>query len=293
MSAIITTPAYLIVDLQHGYEWGNKISIVSSQLQAKGPAALAGGHVTSSWGHDRHAYFTMEFSKKPERVVFFSDDQEVPAGQGLTGKNLKAVAYFKTKKDEVILVRTGISGVSPEGAAKNLKAECNTWDFDKVRSNAKSAWRKQIGKIQVTGDNEDHKKVFYTALYHLSLGPTMFDDVDGQYRGMDNQVHTLPAGQRNYTTFSLWDTYRAAHPAYTLLEANRVPDFVNTLMRMAEQSPDGMPVWPLQGTETGTMTGYHSAAVMAEACNKGFTGVDWNKAYELMMKRAMQWLIIS
>ena len=104
---------------------------------------------------------------------------------------------------------------------------------------------------------------------------------------MDDQVHTLPAGDHNYTTFSLWDTYRAAHPTYTLIERQRVPQFVNTLIRMAAQSPAGMPVWPLHGKETGIMTGYHSAAVIAEACNKGFTGIDYDLAYQCMMKRAM------
>ena len=246
--------------------------------------------MTRAWGEGRHSYFTMEVSKRPERIVFFSDDHEVaapPANQQLLGKNLKAVLYFKTHADEVVLVRTGISGVSADGAAKNLKTELNTWDFNKVRLQANTAWRRQLSKIQITTKNDAHRKIFYTALYHMSLGPTRFDDVDGQYRGMDNQVYTLEAGQHNYTTFSLWDTYRAAHPAYTLIEAERVPQFVNTLMRMAEHSPAGMPVWPLQGRETGTMTGYHSAAVMAEARNKGFTGVDWEKAYALMMKRAM------
>ena len=282
--------AYLIVDLQHSYLTNKQSSVESAEVQPMGGAGLTGGHVTAAWGNHRHSYFAMEFSKKPEKIVFFSDDHEVPApahGQQLEGKNLKAVAYFKTHADELILVRTGISGVSADGAAKNLKAECNTWNFDKVRSNAKAAWAKQLGKIQVTTDNEAHKKVFYTALYHMSLGPTLFDDVDGQYRGMDNQVHTLPAGAgRNYTSFSLWDTFRAAHPAYTLVESERVPEFVNTLIRMAEQSPSGMPVWPLYGRETGTMTGYHSAAVIAEACNKGFTGPDYAHAYELMQKMA-------
>ena len=282
--------AWLILDLQHGYEWSKKSSIVSSEIQQRAPAVLAGGHVTSSWGHDRHSYFMLEVSRRPDSITFYSDGHEVPApptNQQLMGKDLKAVLHYKTKKDEVLLVRTGISGTSAEGAGRNLKAELNTWDFDKIRTQAHAAWRKQLSKAQVTTDNQDHKKVFYTALYHMSLGPSLFDDVDGQYRGMDNQVHTLPANERNYTTFSLWDTYRAAHPAYTLLVPERVPQFVNTLMRMAEQSPAGMPVWPLQGTETGTMTGYHSASVMSEACNKGFTGVDWNKAYALMMKRAM------
>jgi predicted alpha-1,2-mannosidase len=281
--------AYLILDLQHGYGPGDG-PVDSAELRQTAADTLSGGRRTSAWGKNRAANFTMQVSKKPERIVFFSDDKEVasPAsGTELKGKNLKCVLYFKTKQDEAILVKTGLSGVSAEGAAKNLKAEVPGWNFDQVRTAAHTAWRRQLSKIQVETANEAHKRVFYTALYHVSLGPSAFDDVDGQYRGMDNEVHTLAAGQRNFTAFSLWDTFRAAHPAYTLIEPERVPQFVNALIRMAEQSPEGMPVWPLMGTETGTMTGYHSAAVISEACNKGFTGVDWERAYSLMMKRAM------
>lgn len=281
--------AYILLDLSHCY---SKTSAVeSAELAPMGKDGLMGGHVTRAWGDHRHSFFALEFSKTPDRIVLFSDDQQAaPAAapeQPLQGKNLKAVAYFKTKADEVILVRTGISGVSAEGAAKNLKAECNTWDFDKLRGDATEAWRKQIGKIHITTDNTDHKKIFYTALYHMSLGPTLFDDVDGQYRGMDNQVHTLESkSDRNYTTFSLWDTFRAANPAYTLLEPERTPQFVKALIVEAEQSPDGMPVWPLYGRETGTMTGYHSASVIAEAYNKGIEGPDYARAYTLMEKMA-------
>ena len=151
--------AYILLDLQHSY---SKTSAVeSAELAPMGTTGLMGGHVTSAWGDHRHSFFAMEFSKAPERIVFFSDDQQVePAkapDQPVQGKSLKAVAYFKTTADEVNLVRTGISGVSAEGAAKNLKAECNTWDFDKLRGNAADAWRKQIGKINITTDNTDHK----------------------------------------------------------------------------------------------------------------------------------------
>jgi predicted alpha-1,2-mannosidase len=281
--------AYLILDLQHGYGPGAG-PCDSAELRQVAPDTLAGGRRTSAWGKDRHAYFTLKLSKRPERIVFYSDDKEVAApaaGEDLKGKNLKCVLYFKTKANERILVKTGISGVDAEGAAKNLATEAPGWEFDKVRVSARETWRKQIAKIQVNSANEDHKRIFYTALYHLSLGPTLFDDVDGRYRGMDNEVHTLPAGQHNFSTFSLWDTFRAAHPTYTLIERERVPLFMNTLIRMSEQSPQGMPVWPLMSTETGTMTGYHSAAVISEACNKGFTGIDYEKAYGLMMKRAM------
>jgi predicted alpha-1,2-mannosidase len=280
--------AYLILDLQHGYLSNGKPTVLSAELTHLAPDILAGGRETSAWAHGRRAYFALQVSKTPSRIAFYEDDLEVAAPTGtLTGTNLKCVLHFETAANEVILVKTGISAVSAEGAARNLAAELPGWEFDAVRHRATAAWRSQIGKIKVTGDNPDHKRVFYTALYHLSLGPTLFDDVDGRYRGMDDEVHTLPAGERNYTTFSLWDTYRAAHPAYTLIERPRVPHFVNTLIRMAAESPAGMPVWPLQGKETGTMTGYHSAAVIAEACNKGFTGVDYDLAYKCMMKRAM------
>ncbi|WP_263367525.1 GH92 family glycosyl hydrolase [Edaphobacter bradus] len=279
---------HIIVDLEHGYQSNGGPSVVTASLQSTAPDTLAGGRTTKAWGNGREIYFTMQFSKRPTRIAFYRDGAEVPAGtQPLTGKSLKCVLFFDLAHDPVILVKTGISGVSAESAAKNLKAELPGWDFERVRRTARDKWNKQLSRIQITTGNETHKRIFYAALYHLSLGPTLFDDVDGRYRGMDKQIHQLNPGQHNYTTFSLWDTYRAAHPMYTLMCAERVPDFVNTLIRMAEQSPAGMPVWPLQGTETGTMTGYHSAAVIAEACNKGIAGVDYERGYKAMMKRAM------
>ena len=282
-----SSEAYIVLDLQHGYEGGGKPHVISAELANPAPDTLAGGRVTRAWGNGRHVYFSLQVSKTPDRIVFYQDDGEVAPAAMQRGKNLKCVLHFKTHARETILVKTGISAVSAEGAAGNVKAEIPDWNFDRVRKQAHAKWSAQIGKVSVKTDNEVHKRIFYTALYHMSLGPTLFEDADGRYRGMDNAIHSLPAGQHNYTTFSLWDTFRAAHPAYTLIETERVPDFANTLIRMAVQSPAGMPVWPLQGTETGTMTGYHSAAVIAEAVNKGFAGIDIDGAYAAMMKRAM------
>ena len=278
--------AWIIVDLQHCY--GGTKNVLSAELTSPSPNTLAGGHVTKAWGNGRNCYFNMKFSKAPEKIVFYSDDKEVPAGTApLTGTNLKCVLHYKTHANETIFIKTGISAVSSENAAANLKKEIPAWDFERVRTDARAAWKKQLSKISVTSANETHKKIFYTGLYHMSLGPALFDDVDGRYRGMDGKVHTLPSGHHQYTTFSCWDTYRAAHPAYTLIEPGRVPDFANSLIRMAVESPAGMPVWPLQGTETGTMTGYHSASIIAEAINKNFKGIDNELAYKCMMKRAM------
>ena len=279
--------AWLILDLNHSYLTNGHSSVYSAELSRPAPDTLAGGHITRAWGDHRQSYFTLQLSRQPENVVFYSDDKPVTGTEPLQGNNLKAVLHFKTHANEVIHVRTGISGVSAEGAAGNLRAEQPGWDFAKTRAAAQEAWRKQLSRIRADFANPVQKRIFYTSLYHMSLGPSLFDDADGKYRGMDRQVHQLPEGARNYTAFSLWDTFRAAHPTYTLIQQDRVPGFANTLIRMAEQSPAGMPVWPLQGTETGTMTGYHSASVISEAIAKDLPGIDTEAALRVMLRRAI------
>ncbi|HEY3838273.1 MAG TPA: GH92 family glycosyl hydrolase, partial [Bryobacteraceae bacterium] len=279
--------AWLIVDLSHSYADHGHSQVVSAELERPAPDTLAGGHITKSWGPNRQCFFHLQVSRPPDKVEFYNDDRLVSDTAAQKGSNLKAVLHYKTRASEPILVRVGISGVSAEGAAKNLSAEQPDWNFERTRRNAEDRWRAQLSRIRVQMADPAQQRIFYTGLYHLSLGPSLFDDVDGHYRGMDGAVHELASGQRNYTTFSLWDTFRAAHPAYTLFQQDRVPDFANSLIHMAEQSPDGMPVWPLQGTETGTMTGYHSASVIAEAIHKGFPNIDIESAYRCMMKRAM------
>ncbi len=280
--------AWLIVDLAHSYLTNGGSSVYTAELSQPAPDTLAGGHVTRAWGHDRHCYFTLQVSKEPTKIVLYADDKEVTAETALRGDNLKAVLHFSTQAGEAILVRTGISGVSADGAAKNLHAEQPDWDFERTRAAAEDKWRAQLSRVQAEIPDPEQKRIFYTALYHMSLGPQLFDDVDGRYRGMDAAVHQVPAGGHNYTTFSLWDTFRAAHPAYTIFQPERVPDFANSLIRMAQQSEAGMAVWPLQGTETGTMTGYHSASVIAEAIHKGLPGIDSDAAFAVMMQRALQ-----
>jgi predicted alpha-1,2-mannosidase len=278
--------AWLVLDLNHSYQTNQLSSVYSAQLSMPSADTLTGGHVTRAWGHDRHCYFTLQVSQQPVKVTFYSGDKPVESLAALEGDNLKAVLHFKTSPEQPLYVRTGISGVSAQGAAANLLAEQPDWNFEGTRSAARQAWREQLGRIDARIADPAQMRIFYTGLYHMSLGPQLFDDVDGHYRGMDSQIHSLHAGTHNYTTFSLWDTFRAAHPAYTLIQPERVPDFANTLIRMAEQSEAGMPVWPLQGTETGTMTGYHSASVIAEAINKGFQGIDVEAAYRVMNLRA-------
>ncbi len=279
--------SHFILDLTHlyglapgGVEW--------SELKIVNGDTIVGGRAVNRWAPGREIYFAMKFSKPFNSSEIVSEDKKVDASAREAKSNsLKAIVHYQTSEGEVIYVKTGISGVSVDGAIKNLEAEIPDWNFDRVRQAAHEAWRKELSRITIETSNQRHREIFYTSLYHMMVAPTLFDDVDGQYRGMDGKVHRLPTGLHNYSTFSLWDTYRAAHPFYTIALAERVPDFVNCLIRMAQESPAGMPIWPLQGKETFCMTGYHSSSVIAEASAKGFKGIDFSQAYPMMRKRAM------
>jgi predicted alpha-1,2-mannosidase len=169
---------------------------------------------------------------------------------------------------------------------RNLLAETPDWNFDGVRNAAAALWERELSRICVTGGTLKQRQIFYTALYHCLLAPTLFDDADGRYRGMDGKNRRLPAGEHNFSTYSLWDTYRAVHPLFTVAFPDRVPALVNCLIRMAGESSFGMPIWPLQAKETQCMTGFHSATVIAEAITKKLPGIDVQSAYLAMKKEA-------
>lgn len=277
--------SHFILDLVHS--WG-KTPIVWAFLKIVGNDTVIGGRSLQGWAPGREIYFAMQFSKPFISSEIISDDKHLDKGvrEG-KGTALKCLLHFQTTEGEVISVKTGISGVSAEGAGNNLAGEIPGWDFERVRRAAHDAWNANLSRIKIETPNARHKTIFYTALYHMLVAPTLFDDVDGQYRGMDGKVHQLAQGEHSYSTFSLWDTYRAAHPMYTLCQSERVPSLVNCLIRMAQESPNGVPVWPLQAKETGCMTGYHSSSVIAEAYVKGFRGIDFAKAYPAFKQRAM------
>jgi predicted alpha-1,2-mannosidase len=254
--------SHFVLDIGHCY---GKAKVQGNELRAGD--TIVGGHSSAGWANGRELYFAMQFSRGYE--------------------NVNNTLRMPTREGEVVCVKTALSGVSVEGARKNLAAEIPGWDFDDVRRRAQAAWQRVLGKVRIASPDTRKKTIFYTSLYHTMLAPTLFDDVDGQYRGMDGKVHPLAPGAHNYSTFSLWDTYRAAHPLYTLIQPERVPGFVNCLVRMAHESPAGLPVWPLQAKETGCMTGFHSVVVMAEAAAKGFSGIDYAAAYTAVRKRVM------
>jgi predicted alpha-1,2-mannosidase len=278
--------SHFIVDLSHVY--GATTEILSSGLKIADSSTIVGERRVDAWAKDRHLYFVMKFSRPFASAEIVTGDKTLDASVSeASGKALKCLIHYKTAAGEAIFVKVGISAVSLEGAMANLDNEIPGWNFAGVRRAAHDAWQRELSKVTVETTDRKQEVILYTALYHTMVAPTLFDDVDGRYRGMDNQIHRLPAGQHNYSTFSIWDIYRALSPLYTLMQYDRFPDLVNCLIRMAQESPAGMPVWPLQGSETGCMTGYHSASIIAEACAKDFKGIDYAKVYPLMMKRAM------
>jgi predicted alpha-1,2-mannosidase len=278
--------SHFILDLVHSF---SSTPVVWAYVKIIGNDTIVGGRSMKGWAPGREIYFAMQFSKPFAKAEIVSDGKSLESGvREAKGTALKCLLHFNTSENEVIQVKTGISGVSDDGARKNVTTEIAGWDFEKVRRAAHEKWNAQLSKMKIETRNPRHRTIFYTALYHMMVAPTLFDDVDGQYRGMDGKVHQLPAGAHNYSTFSLWDTYRAAHPMYTIVQAERVPDFVNCLIRMAVESPAGVPIWPLQAKETFCMTGYHSSSVYAEAYVKGFKGIDFNQVYVPLRRRAME-----
>ena len=281
---------HILIDFAHGSTDYSESPAYDASLNIVGSDTVTGGRSLHDWGNGRRIYFAAQFSKPFAKAELQQDGALLPAGAHVaSGMKLKTALHFPgTHPGEQIQVRVGISGVSTANALANLKAEMPGYDFERTRATAKRKWQTELSRIRIETTDDTTRRIFYSSLYHMMVAPTLFDDANGEYYGMDGTVRTLEAGQHNYSTYSLWDTFRALHPAFTLFQSERVPLFVNSLIEMSEQSPQGMPVWPLQAKETGTMTGYHSASVIAEACAKKFSGIDWKRAYGPMRKRNME-----
>lgn len=241
---------------------------------------------SEAWATDQYVYAQIEFSV-PMKISQVRNNATAPAkitDTFFAGTQL-AVAFSKTvKKGEKILVKVALSPTDYKGAALNA-SEIKGWDFALVKKQAEAMWDKQLSKIEITEKDKNRQAVFYTALYHTMVQPNIAQDIDGQYRGRDNKVHK-GEGFDYYSVFSLWDTFRAAHPLYTLIEKKRTADFINTFLKQYEQG-GRLPVWELASNETDCMIGYHSVSVMADAMAKGIKGFDYNKAFEAAKHSAM------
>jgi len=268
----------LIIDLAH------RDKVINSAITKVSDTEIEGFRLSNAWATEQHFYFVIQFSQPFKNMEIVKEDRKVE-GEKAEGINLKSSLQFDLKESQELLVRVGMSSVSIEGARKNLEAEINHWDFEKTKKAAQEKWNQALNKIEVEGGTDDQKTVFYTALYHTMIAPNLFMDVDGQYRGTDLQIHEA-TDHTHYTIFSLWDTYRATHPLYTLIEQDRTNDFIKTFIAQYEEGGQ-LPVWELAGNYTGCMIGYHSVPVIADAYVKGIRGYDENKALEAMQHSAM------
>jgi len=289
-------PAKVILDLRQSiYDYGGKN--LWSRLRVRDAVTLTGMRETRGWAPGRQLYFAIRFSRpmsarqllnREESIEYrgFSAPGKTPADKVLVeGKALMAALDFGVPQDGTLMVKVALSPVSEDNAIANLD-EMPGWDFEAERSAASNAWNKALSTVKAEAP-EDMRTMFYTALYHSMLAPSLFMDRDGRYRGPDNQVHQAK-GFDFHSTFSLWDTYRALHPLLTLLAPEkRNADFVNSLVAAQEHSPYGiLPVWAFHGQETWCMIGYHAVPVIADAYMKGIKGFDAERALKAMTASA-------
>ena len=263
--------AAIFLNLRKAMNWDftndTRIEVVDS-------VTIQGYRFSDGWARDQHIYFRTRFSK-PFASVQLDTAAVIKDGKRI-GSSAIARFDFHTSAGEQILVTTAISGVSMEGAARNLAAEAPADDFDKYLAVTRKNWNEQLSKVEIKSNDIDEKVKFYTALYHSMLAPTIYSDVDGAYYGPDKQAHQAD-GWTNYSTFSLWDTYRAAHPLYTYIEPQRVNDMVKSFLAFSEQN-GRLPVWNFYGSETDMMIGYHAVPVIVDAYLKGIGDFDPKKA---------------
>lgn len=238
---------------------------------------------SEAWARNQYVYARIEFNK-PLKLSEISADS-TNTNNEYFGENVALSFSKQVKKGEKILVKVSLSPTSYEGAKLN-SSEIKHWDFEKVKKEAETFWNKELSKIEVTSNDKDKLAIFYTALYHTMMQPNIAQDLDGKYRGRDNQIHTAE-GFDYYTVFSLWDTFRAAHPLYTLIDKKRTSDYINTFIKQYEQG-GRLPVWELASNETDCMIGYHSVSVIADAMVKGIKGFDYEKAFEASKASAMR-----
>lgn len=266
----VSAKPWIVLDLSH------RDKTLETKMNFVSPTEVEGMRRSEAWAKDQHIYFVIRFSEPFELIQKFET----------TEINIQRRYAFEFKGSKKIIgVKVGISTVSIEGARKNLQAELPGWDFEKTKTDAEEVWNKELSKIEVTTPDKDKLKVFYTSLYHTMIQPNVAMDVDGSYRGRDNKIHKAE-GFTYYSVFSLWDTFRAAHPLYTIIDQKRTSDFINTFLAQYEQG-GRLPVWELASNETDCMIGYHAVSVIADAMVKGIKGFDYEKAFEAGKHSAM------
>ena len=265
------TNQVVILDLLH------RDKVLKAKIVRVSNTELSGYRFSEAWATDQRLFFSIKTSHP------FNDILQSPPKKGMAGAQ-KIALTFVNPNNEPVYVKIGISPVDEVGAKRNLETEIGDKTFEQVKKEVQNVWEKQLDKIVIESDNSDYKTIFYTAMYHTMIAPNLYQDVDGRYRGMDLEIHQTKDFDY-YTVFSLWDTYRAAHPLYTIIEQDRTNDFINTFLAKYDEGGI-MPIWDLAGCYTGCMIGYHSVPVIADAYLKGIKEYDVDKAFEAMKHSA-------
>ncbi|NIG56827.1 GH92 family glycosyl hydrolase [Chitinophaga sp. Cy-1792] len=279
--------AHIILDLSHHYA---SDSVLSTSVNIVDSCTLTGIRKTKGWGEPGEKYWVNQelFYAIKVSKPFHADittDNRRSEDKTATGKEVKVAMNFETSKNEMVLVKVGISSVSIQNAMDNLSAEIPGWDFNDILTQAQLKWEHELAKIKVKAP-EKTRTIFYTALYHSLITPHLFNDVNKEYIGFDGKTHEA-ADFKNYTALSLWDTFRSLNPLLTLLDSNKVNDIVKSMLAQYDQY-GLLPVWPLWSSETNCMIGYHSVPVIVDAYFKGIRNYDVEKAYAAMKHSAMQ-----
>ena len=270
----------IFLNLKKAMNWDFTLD---SYIEVVDSCTIRGYRISQGWSPEQHVYFQTRFSRPFDDYQIDKTDITTKE-KGKIGMAYIARFDFNTEKDEEILVTTALSGVSMEGAALNLQTEAPKDDFDYYYAQAVSNWNTQLGKIKIEGGSTDDQTVFYTALYHSMLAPTIYSDVDGSYMGADRKIHKAE-GWTNYSTFSLWDTFRASHPLFTYTQPERANEMIKGFLEFYKQS-GALPLWNLYGWETNMMIGYHAVPVIVDAYLKGVGDFDPELALEACVASA-------
>ncbi len=261
---------FLLLDLDH------RDRIIATDMEATDKNTVQGYRISQAWAERQEFHFYMK------------TDVPFQKARMILKKGRHKMLLIFPKETKKVTLRVGISAVDIKGAEANVNAEIPHFDLDKVKMATENQWRNELIKIQFQSDDKEVMTNFYTALYHSYLNPNVFSDADGRYRGYDGNIHELPKDSKNnYTVFSLWDTYRATHPLFTLTQVQRTNDFIRTFLRQFEQKGT-LPIWELAGNETGCMIGYHSVSVIADAYTKGIQDYDAKAAIKAMIATSVR-----
>lgn len=276
----------LWLDLDHSANKGSwNRRIIQSQLRMVSPTVVEGYRIITGWAKLRKIYFHLEFSQPVLSNQLYDGNRMYENTPVINGTELRGLFCFDKKWNKELICKVALSLVSIENARLNMVTEVPGWDFEYIARAAETSWEKELKKMIIQG-TDLQKKIFYTALYHTMVQPNTMSDVNGEYMASDYVTRSVAKGEVHYSTFSLWDTFRAAHPLYTLIHTHRIPDFVKSMMRQYDYY-GYLPVWQLWGQDNYCMIGNHSIPVIVDAVLKGVAGVDEEKAYEAVFNSSI------